>query len=193
MDVILLERIENLGELGEIVKIKPGYGRNYLIPQGKVLPATETNKASMDELLGSLREKQAHQDEKERALYKKLHEQTLRLSVLTDDQGRLYGSIREHDLSEAFFDQLKLTVEKQKIRIPNSNIRDLGIHTFTVHFSSGLDASVKVKIESSNYPDIKISIDGDEVEQTENTEISETDNVTAEEVEEEYAVDKEQG
>ena len=100
MQVILLERVVNLGNLGDIVKVKDGYGRNYLIPQGKAKRATEANKAEFEQRRAELEKQQAEQLTAAQARGEKLAGYTLQITQKAGVDGRLFGSVTNGDIAE---------------------------------------------------------------------------------------------
>lgn len=145
MEVILLEKIANLGNLGDKVAIKKGYGRNYLIPQGKAVIATATKIAEFE----------ARRAELEKAAAEKLLGAQSRAAALAKlnvvithkagDEGRLFGSVGTQAIVEAIA-KAGETVEKQEVRLPNGAIRHIGEHNVILHLHTDVDATVVIKI-----------------------------------------------
>lgn len=145
MEVILLEKIANLGNLGDKVAIKTGYGRNYLIPQGKAVIATATKIAEFE----------ARRAELEKAAAEKLLAAQSRAAALAKlnviithkagDEGRLFGSVGTQAIVEAIA-QAGETVEKHEVRLPHGAIRHLGEHDVVLHLHSDVDTTVVIKI-----------------------------------------------
>lgn len=145
MEVILLENIAKLGDLGDKVSVKSGYGRNYLIPQKKAAPATaenleafEARRAELEEIArGKLAEANARLEQIQ-ALY-------LRLQVKTGDEGKLFGSVTVRDLAEAM-ENAGVSVEKSEIRLPEGPIRELGDYEVTIHLHPEVNATLYLTI-----------------------------------------------
>jgi large subunit ribosomal protein L9 len=145
MEVILLEKIANLGNLGDKVAIKKGYGRNYLIPQGKAVIATATKIAEFE----------ARRAELERAAAEKLLAAQSRAATLAKlnivithkagDEGRLFGSVGTQAIVDAIA-QAGEIVEKHEVRLPHGAIRHIGEHDVTLHLHTDVDATVVIKI-----------------------------------------------
>ncbi len=145
MEVILLEKIANLGNLGDKVAIKKGYGRNYLIPQGKAVIATATKIAEFE----------ARRAELEKAAAEKLLAAQSRAATLAKlnvvithkagDEGRLFGSVGTQAIVEAIA-KAGESVEKHEVRLPHGAIRHIGEHDVTLHLHTDVDATVVIKI-----------------------------------------------
>ena len=145
MQVILLERVVNLGNLGDIVKVKDGYGRNYLIPQGKAKRATEANKAEFAVRRAELEKQQAEQLTAAQARGEKLAGFTLQISQKAGVDGRLFGSVTNGDIAEQLTAQ-GFEVAKSEVRMPNGPLKAIGDHTVSValHHDVVVDITVSV-------------------------------------------------
>jgi len=146
MEVILLERIRNLGALGDKVKVKGGFGRNYLIPQRKAVPATADNLKKFEE-----RRSQFEMAERETlSSAEKRAEQLIKLSKLTivaraADEGKLYGSVSAHEIVEAF-NKANIKVEKREVLMPHGALRQVGEYDIDIQLHSDVITVVKVAI-----------------------------------------------
>jgi large subunit ribosomal protein L9 len=149
MQVILLEKVINLGSLGDIVKVKDGYGRNFLIPQGKAKRATEANKAEFAAKRAELEKKQAEILATAQARAEKLAGFMLQVSQKAGVDGRLFGSVTNHDIAEALTAQ-GFEVSKSEIRMPNGPLKTIGDHPVSVapHADVVVDITVSVLGES---------------------------------------------
>ena len=145
MQVILLEKVTNLGGLGDIVKVKDGYGRNFLIPQGKAKRATEANKAEFAAKRAELEKKQAEILAAAQARAEKLAGFMLQISQKAGVDGRLFGSVTNHDIAEALTAQ-GFEVSKSEIRMPNVPLKTIGDHPVSVapHADVVVDITVSV-------------------------------------------------
>ena len=145
MQVILLERVVNLGNLGDIVKVKDGYGRNYLIPQGKAKRATEANKAEFAVRRAELEKQQAEQLAAAQARGEKLDAYTLQISQKDGVDGLLFGSVNNGDIAEQLTAQ-GFEVAKSEVRMPNGPLKAIGDHTVSValHHDVVVDITVSV-------------------------------------------------
>lgn len=145
MEVILLEKIANLGSLGDKVTIKNGYARNYLIPQGKAVAATAKKIAEFEmrraELEKAAAEKLAAAQKRADALSKL----SITIAHKAGDEGRLFGSVGTHAIADAIV-KAGVVVEKQEIRLPHGTIRHLGDFDVDIHLHSDVNAKIAIKI-----------------------------------------------
>ena len=145
MQVILLEKVANLGQLGDVVKVKDGYGRNYLIPQGKAKRATEANKAEFAAKRAELEKKQAEILASAQARGEKLAGFMLQITQKAGVDGRLFGSVTNADIAEALTAQGH-EVSKSEIRMPEGPLKTVGDHPVGValHHDVVVDITVSV-------------------------------------------------
>ncbi|HET8883627.1 MAG TPA: 50S ribosomal protein L9 [Solimonas sp.] len=146
MNVILLEKIKKLGDLGETVKVKPGFGRNYLLPQGKALPATPDNVKVFEARKAELVKKATESVNAAKIRAEKLAGKTLTIKALASEEGKLYGSVGVADVVEAA-KALGLDVEKSEIDIVGGPIRAVGTYEVGVHLHSEVETSLTVVVE----------------------------------------------
>lgn len=145
MQVILLERIGNLGNLGDQVDVKAGYGRNYLIPQRKAVPATKDN---IEQFESRRAELQTLADDKKGVALgraKKIDALAVTLTVKAGEEGKLFGSITVRDVAEAVTAR-GIELEKSEVRLPDGPIRDLGEYEVNVHLHSEVNAVLKLTL-----------------------------------------------
>lgn len=147
MEVILLEKVQNLGDLGDRVTVKPGFGRNYLLPQGKAVPATETNIAEFEARRAELEKAANEKLAAAQARADKLEGVTLTLVRKAGDEGKLYGSVSNIDIAEAAVDA-GFEIERNEIRMPAGPIREAGEYDIVVHLHSDIDVSIKAVVEA---------------------------------------------
>lgn len=145
MEVVLLEKIQNLGDLGEKVKVKPGFGRNFLIPQKKAVPATPENVEKFEAQRAELEKAQADTLKAAQARANALKEFSISISAKAGTEGKLYGSIGTAEIAAAISEAGEL-VKKQEVRLPEGALRELGDHEVMLHFHSDIDVSVTVSI-----------------------------------------------
>ncbi|MGD8567106.1 MAG: 50S ribosomal protein L9 [Gammaproteobacteria bacterium] len=145
MNVILLEKIANLGDLGESVRVKAGYGRNFLIPQGKAVPATPENvekfEARRAELERIAAEKQATAEARKDAI----SNLSISLTRKAGDEGKLFGSVGTTDIAQAITDA-GVPVEKREIRLPTGPIRQIGDYAIEVELHSDVVAEININV-----------------------------------------------
>ena len=145
MQVILLDKLVNLGNLGDIVKVKDGYARNFLIPTGRARRATEAAKAEFEARRAELEKQAADKLAAAQALGEKLNGQTIKLTQKAGVDGRLFGSVTNHDIA----DELKkqgFDVHKSQIRLPNGPIKVVGDNTVQVALHTDVDSEITVAI-----------------------------------------------
>ena len=145
MDVILLETNRNLGALGEKVSVKSGYGRNFLIPQGKAVPATKANLEEFEKRRAELEKKAAAELAVAQARVDKLQGLKVTISSKAGDEGKLFGSIGTSDLAKAMT-AAGVEVQKSEIRLPEGAIRNVGEYDIVVQAHSDLSATVQVSV-----------------------------------------------
>lgn len=145
MDVILLQRIANLGQLGDKVSVKSGYGRNFLIPQGKAVSATEANTASFEARRAELERVEAESLAQAQARAAKLNELNVVITSKAGDEGKLFGSVGTRDISDALTAS-GTPVEKAEVRLPNGALRHTGEFHVAIQVHHDVTAEVLVTI-----------------------------------------------
>jgi large subunit ribosomal protein L9 len=144
MDVILLEKIGRLGNLGDQVSVKVGYGRNFLIPSGKAVPATKDNIAAFQARRAEL-EKLA-QEKLDTAQKRAAALQDLKVSICANagDEGKLFGSVGTQEVAKAITQASGIAVEKSEIRMPNGAFREIGEYEVTIQLHTDVKQGVTV-------------------------------------------------
>jgi large subunit ribosomal protein L9 len=145
MDVILKETIDTLGREGDIVTVKPGYGRNYLFPQGKAVAATKANIAIAEVNKAEIEARAKAEMAEAEALAKKLTGTVLTIAMLTSDDERLFGSVTESDISKKLAEVTGVTLEKKKILLPEP-LKALGETTVSCKVGYQTIAEITVQI-----------------------------------------------
>ena len=143
MNVILLERVANLGNLGDSVKVKAGYGRNFLIPQGKAVPATPANVEKFEARRAELEQAAAERLSKAEARKDAISALSITLTQMAGDEGKLFGSVGTSDIAHAIT-EAGVPVEKREVRLPNGPIRQIGEHHVEIELHSDVVAEVTV-------------------------------------------------
>lgn len=143
MDIILLERVEHLGQMGDVVRVRPGYARNYLLPQKKAVRATEENRKRYEEQRSQLEANNLERRGEAEAVAGRLQGLAIVLIRQAGEAGQLYGSVTARDISDAVT-EAGFTVGKQQIRL-NQPIKTLGLHQVAV----GLHPEVIVNITAN--------------------------------------------
>lgn len=145
MEIILLEKIANLGALGDRVKVKPGYARNFLIPKGKATLATGANLARFEARRAELERVAAETLAKARARAEQLAELIVTLSVKTGSEGRLFGSVGPADIASAV-SAAGIELQKQEVRLPTGSIRQIGEYDVDLHLHGEVKTQIRVNI-----------------------------------------------
>lgn len=145
MQVILMENVVNLGDLGEVVKVKPGYARNYLIPQGKAKRVTAENLAAFEARRAELEKAQAERLAGARELAAKLEGVTIQFTRKAGADGRLFGSVTNFDIAEALAAQ-GLEVEKGTIRLPDGPLKSIGDFSIEIALHADAVATIAVAV-----------------------------------------------
>lgn len=146
MEVILLEKIENLGSLGDVVNVRAGYARNYLVPQKKAKMATKVNLAEFEAIRAELEKAQAVIVAAAEARKAELDGITVHITANSGAEGKLFGSVSPADVAEALV-ATGAVVERSEIRMPDGPLRETGEHAVAIHLHSDVDAIVKVVVE----------------------------------------------
>ncbi|CAM3569082.1 MULTISPECIES: 50S ribosomal protein L9 [Halomonadaceae] len=145
MEVILLDNIGKLGGLGDKVTVKPGYGRNYLVPYGLAVPATKDNIEAFEVQRAELEAQAAERKAEAEARAEQLNDIELSLVSKAGDEGKLFGSIGPRDLADAI-SSAGIDVAKSEVRMPNGPIRQTGEYDIALHLHAEVDAVVRVVV-----------------------------------------------
>lgn len=147
MEVILLEKIANLGNLGDRVTIKSGYGRNYLIPQGKAAKATVAKIKEFEERRAELEKNAAEKLAAATARGESISKLSISIAHKTGDEGRLFGSVGTQNIADAIT-AAGVKVEKSEVRMPNGVIRHVGEYNIAINLHTDVVVTLPVKIVS---------------------------------------------
>lgn len=147
MDVILMERIEKLGQMGDVVSVKPGFARNYLLPQGKAMRANEANRAHFETQRTQLEASNLEQRTEAEAVAKKMDDVSVVLIRQAGDAGQLYGSVNARDIADALT-QDGYKVDRSQVRL-DTPIKNLGIHAVEVSLHAEVSVSVSANVARS--------------------------------------------
>ena len=146
MQVILLEKVQKLGNLGDEVNVKSGFGRNFLVPKGKALPATKQNREKFEARRAELEAKIAEQLAAANARADKINELAeVTIAAPAGDEGKLFGSIGPRDLADAI-SSAGIEVAKSEVRMPQGPIRQTGEYDIDLHLHAEVDAVVRVVV-----------------------------------------------
>lgn len=147
MNVILLEKVGKLGNIGDQVSVKAGYGRNFLIPQGKAVPATQTNVAEFEARRADLEAAAAEKKATAEARAAQLVELTVTITAKAGDEGKLFGSLGTRDLAAAIT-EAGVEVAKSEVKLPEGTLRDIGEYDIDLQLHAEVIQSVKVVVEA---------------------------------------------
>jgi large subunit ribosomal protein L9 len=145
MEVILLEKVRNLGDLGEMVRVKPGYGRNYLIPEGKAVPATRQNIEKFETRRAELEKTQTEIFEKATARAAVINNLSITLTRKAGEEGKLYGSVGTVDISEAVT-ETGVELERNEVRLPDGPFRQTGEYDVEIVLHADVITTVRINI-----------------------------------------------
>ncbi len=145
MEVILLDRIENLGNLGDRVKVRPGYARNYLFPKGKAKFATPENIAEFETRRAELEQAAAQAHEDAAARRERLDGLTITISAKSGAEGKLFGSIGTADIVDAVR-AAGMEIEKREVIMPSGTLRQTGDYEIDLHLYTDVRATIKVSV-----------------------------------------------
>ncbi|GGE32679.1 50S ribosomal protein L9 [Halopseudomonas oceani] len=145
MEVILLEKIANLGNLGDKVAVKAGYARNFLLPFGKATPATADNVAAFEARRAELEKLAAEKKAEADARAAQLAELTVTIAANAGEEGKLFGSIGTRDIADAVT-AAGVAIEKSEVRLPDGALRNVGEFDVVVQLHTDVDATVKLVV-----------------------------------------------
>jgi len=145
MEVILMEKVANLGELGDVVKVKDGFARNFLIPHGKAKRATEANRKQFEAKRAELEKAQAEQLAAAKSRGEKLEGLTVQITQKAGPDGRLFGSVTNYDIVEALQEQGH-EVERANVRMPQGPIKQVGDSPIQIALHTDVTVTVTVSV-----------------------------------------------
>ncbi len=146
MEIILLEKIRNLGDVGQVVNVKDGYGRNFLIKFGKALRADKKNIEYVNRKRTEINKKNIEQKKIAKEIYEKIKKKALVFEKETKENGELYGNIKPKEISKYFLDNLKQTVHPSQIDL-KQEINKIGEFSLSINLHSDLVAELRVLVE----------------------------------------------
>ncbi len=144
MELILLKNVDKVGDKYEVLTVKNGFGRNYLIPKGLAMIANDSNRRALASMLNAQEKREAKMVGEFQEMANKLNESTITLTAKAGTSGRLFGSIGTAQIASAMREQLGIDVERKKIVM--DDIKDLGSYTATVNFLKTVVGTLKVEI-----------------------------------------------
>jgi len=145
MEIILLKDVENVGYKHDVVTVKNGYGRNYLIPQGMAVIANASNKEKLDGILAKIEAEESAKLDEYKALAEKLEGQTVKVGVKAGTSGKIFGSVNSLQVANAISEQQGAEIERKKIHVPD-NIKEVGTYEVTLQLHKEVAATINVEL-----------------------------------------------
>ncbi len=145
MNVILLDKVENLGDIGDLVTVKPGYGRNYLLPQGKAALATKEKIAEVEARRAELEKAAADELAAAKDRAKLVEGMELVIPANAGEEGKLFGSVGPIDVCEAF-SKVGVEIERAEVRMPDGPIHELGDFVIGLHLHADVNVDINLKV-----------------------------------------------
>ena len=145
MEVILLEKVDNLGALGDKVRVRPGYARNYLLPQGKAKFATPENIAEFEARRAELERAAAEALAAAEVRRQSLEGMVVEITAKAGGEGKLFGSIGAADIADAVTTR-GIEIERREVRLPEGPLRQVGEHEIELHLHADVNASIRVVV-----------------------------------------------
>jgi len=147
MEILLKQNVEKLGSAGDIVKVKAGYARNFLIPRGLAMPATAGLRKQSEQLKGAAERRRLRELATAQDLADRISATTLTFAARAGESGRLYGSITSAQIADALAESLGIEIDRRRIRLDQS-LRELGEHEVSIHLVQEVNAIFKVNVEA---------------------------------------------
>tara|TARA_B100001029_G_scaffold178462_1_gene185282 strand:- start:798 stop:1256 length:459 start_codon:yes stop_codon:yes gene_type:complete len=148
MQIVLLEKIRNLGDVGQVVKVKDGYGRNFLIKFGKALRADKKNIEYVNRKRNEINKKNSEQKKEAKDIYEKIKKKSIIFNKETKENGDLYGIIKPKEISKYFLDNFKQTIHPSQVDI-KKEINKIGQFPITINLHSDLIVELRVTVEKN--------------------------------------------
>ncbi|WPM32111.1 50S ribosomal protein L9 [Hydrogenobacter sp. T-2] len=145
MKVVLIKDLEGYGSFGDVISVKDGFARNYLIPRGIALPATEGNLNHVNSILSQRARKLQKEKEKAQTLAKKMEGLTLEIVRQVGEKGKLFGSVTSQDIAQALQEK-GFDVDRKKVMLKNP-IKDIGMYTITLRLHPEVSVNIKVDVK----------------------------------------------
>lgn len=146
MKIILIEDVQGTGKKGDTVSVRDGYGRNFLVPRGLAIPATQGNVARFENIVRSVSNKKARDVQTAEELKARLQEITISIRKKAGEDGRLFGSVTHKDIVEAVKASTGVEIDKKFVRLEEP-IKTTGEHIIVIHLQPEVNAEVKLEVE----------------------------------------------
>ena len=147
MEILLKQDVENLGSAGDIVNVKAGFARNYLVPRGMAMPATPGLRKQANQIKQAAERRRLRELKTAQDLADRISQTTLNFKAMAGEGGRLYGSITSTAIAESLASTLGIDIDRRRIRMDHP-LRELGTHEISMNLSHGVSAAFKVIVES---------------------------------------------
>jgi large subunit ribosomal protein L9 len=147
MEVILIQDVDNLGGVNEVVRVKNGYARNYLLPRQLAVENSPSNKKQLEERMKQVRKKEEKMLAEINSVIAKLNEAPIKLGAKSGTSGKIFGSITSLQLSRAIREQRGYDIDRKKISIPE-DVKELGSYKATIDFGNGKSTEVEIEVVS---------------------------------------------
>lgn len=145
MEVVLLERIQNLGNLGDKVRVRPGYARNFLMPQGKALAATPANMEVFEARRAELERQQGEDLAVAQRRADALGALDIKLERRASEEGKIFGSVSVNDIAQACT-EAGCELQRSEVRLPDGPIRELGEHVVSLNIHADVEATINIEV-----------------------------------------------
>ncbi|MCB0633885.1 MAG: 50S ribosomal protein L9 [Saprospiraceae bacterium] len=145
MEIILLQDVDKVGEKHEVVKVKDGYGRNYLIPQGLALIANKTNRNRLDEMKRQEEAREMKKYDDYKAIADALVDKVIKIGAKAGTSGKIFGSVTSIQISNALKEQFDLDVDRRKVHLPEE-VKELGTYTLVLNLHTQVKPEVKFEV-----------------------------------------------
>jgi len=146
MDIILLQTVENLGYKHDVVKVKPGYGRNFLIPQGFGVIANPANKKKLDKILDEIQAKENAKLEEYKSMAQKVKDQSITIGVKSGTSGKIFGKVTNVQVIAALKDTFGIEIERKKVVLP-VDPKEIGIYEAVINFHPEVSETIQLQLE----------------------------------------------
>lgn len=157
MNVILLDKVENLGDIGDLVTVKPGYGRNFLLPSGKASLATPANIKEFEARRAQLEIQLSEEMASAKARAELVQGMELVITANVGPEGKLFGSVGPIDITNAC-EKVGVEIARSEVRMPDGPIHEVGDYTVGLHFHSDVNAEITVKVVADEVSDEEGSV-----------------------------------
>lgn len=164
MDVILTENVKNLGTIGEVVKVKPGYGRNYLVPQGLAVEASEAKLKELEHHKRQLNRKAEKLSQEAADVKARIEAVECTFVHKASEEGKLFGSVTSMEIAESLASQ-GIEIDRRKILLEQP-IKELGEHAIDIKLNAGVNAIVKINVISEDAQAVSADVPADAPEET---------------------------